>query len=880
MRDPLLPTRTRERIVADNQAELEGWIDERVSELTACGMRADAARRLAVEEFGDLDASTRYAEQQDVAADRRIRITLWLEELASDLRIALRTLARTPTVSAVVLLTFALGVGATTAVFSVVHAMLLRPLPYGGEERLVYLPALDSGVIRPGFGGGRHSASALVALRERTNAFSDVAGVTMGNAVLLGRGAPEPLRLGSFTHNAFDVLQARAALGRTFTATDAGSDVGVVLLDPLWRRLGADSSIVGRTIDLDTGRRQVIGVMPPDFRVPTYEQVELIEPQPLTRILANPNTAHVRFLRLFARVKPPSSTSDAQGDVDGAMRALRGELPQSFDGVDTRVVPIRMAVAGDARPRLLVLMGAALFVLGLACANVGGILLSRAVARRHELAVRVALGAGRRRLIRQFVAEGAAIAVLGAALGLVVAQLGIVFLRQLGEAALPAGTAFTLEPRVVSFAAGAAFLAAFASSLLPALGATRAIGTALRRDAGRTSQSRATRHLRLGLIAGQLVVSVVLLVGAGLFLRTVHRLSVLDLGYATDRALTFRTQFTRPKSNAEQDALYAALHAELRAIPGVTSVGLGNVPTTGQSSLTAVTIEGRPVGTAGQPDVRYTPASNDYFATLGIPVRRGRVFTDDDRDGAPWVVVISEGLARKLWRGADPIGARVRVAPDKPWGTVIGIVGDVRMGGLGEPQPSIYTSQRQDHWPGGRSVVLRTSSDPVALTAAVRNAVTRVDRTLVIAGLRTLEEVRATTPAIAERHMQMRLMVVFAVIALLVSAIGVYGVSAYATEARYREFGIRMALGAPRSRIVWLVVRGGAGIGALGVLIGVPLAWLLSSSNRDMLYDVTPFDALTAGVVAGALLVVVVVAALIPARRATLIDPATTMRAE
>jgi putative ABC transport system permease protein len=880
MRDPLLPTRTRERIIADNQAELEGWIDERASELTARGLPPDDARRLALAEFGDIDASARYAEQQDVSADRHTRATLWLDELASDLRIALRTLARTPTVTAVVLLTFALGIGATTAVFSVVQAMLLRPLPYGGEARLVYLPALDSGVIRPGLGGGRHSATALVELRERTTAFVGLAGVTMGNVMLLGRGAPEQLRIGSLTPNAFDVLQARAAIGRTFAAGDVSSEDGVVLLDPLWRRLGADSSIVGRPIELDIGSRLVIGVMPPGFRVPTYEQAELVAPQALTRILANPNSSQVRFLRLFGRLKPAVSTPDAQADVDRAMRALRAELPQTFDGIDTRVVPIRAAVAGDARPRLLVLMGAAVFVLGLACANVAGILLSRAIARRHELAVRVALGAGRRRLIRQFVAEGAAIAVFGAALGLIVAQLGIVFLRRLGETALPAGTVFALEPRVVSFAVGAAIIAAFVSSLLPALGGTRAIGSALRRDAGRSSQSRATRRLRLGLVAGQLVVSVVLLVGAGLFLRTVHRLSVVDLGYATDRALTFRPQFTRPKSNAEQDAFYAALYAELRAIPGVTSVGGGNVPTTGQSSLTGLAIEGRPVETGRPPDVRYTPASDDYFATLGIPIRRGRVFNDGDRDGAPWVAVVSERLVRQLWPGSDPIGARVRVEPDKPWATIVGVVGDVRMGGADAPQPSIYTSQRQDHWPGAGPVVVRTSGDAVAVMGAVRDAVMRVERNVVITGLRTLDDVRRSTPAIAERHMQTRLMVVFAVIAVVVSAIGVYGVSAYATEARSREFGIRMALGASRRGVLWLVVRDGASTGALGVIVGVPLAWLLASRMRDMLYEVTPFDAVTAGVVVGVLVLVVVASALVPARRATLIDPATTMRSE
>ena len=881
--DPIIATRSRQRIASENRAELDGWIDERVAQLVKEGAQPDDARQHALAEFGDIAAAERYARQQDVAADRRVRATFWIEEILSDLRIALRTLARTPSVTAVVLLTFALGVGATTAVFSVVHAMLLRALPYGNEESLVWLPAVDNGVIRPGLGGGRHSAAALMALRERTTSFNGLAAITMGNTTLTLNDEREQVWIGSMTPDAFDVLQARTAIGRTFIASDvseSGSDV-VVLLDALWRRrFGADSSIVGRTIELDGEPQRVIGIMPPAFRLPTYEQAELLAPQIIADMLRNPNRAQVRAFRLFGRMKPSVSTQIAQADIDRAMSTMRSESPTAYVGLDARVMPIRTAVAGDARPRLLVLMGAAGFVLLITCANVAGVLLSRAIARRHELSVRVALGAGKRRLVRQFLAEGAVLAIAGALLGVTVAQLGIVALRGLAATALPAGTVFALEPNVLLFGIAAAIAGAFASSLVPAFGATRVSGSALRRDAGHASASRSNRRLRIGLVAAQLAVSVVLLVGAGLFLRVLHGLSALDLGYRTEGALTFRPRFTKPQSNAEQDAYYASLYAQLRAIPGIISVGGGNIPTTGQSSVVGLAIEGRPVENRRLPDVRYTPASDDYFSTLGVPIIRGRAFNAQDRDGAPSVAVVSAGLAKQLWPGGDPIGARVRPEADKPWSTVIGIVGDVRMGGADTAQPSVYTSQRQDHWPGAGAVVVRTDGDPSALIPSVRQAVKRVDPTLVITDMKTLEDFRRSTPAIAERHMLLQLILVFALVALAVSAIGVYGVSAYATEARRREFGIRMALGASGRGVLWLALRDGANVAILGALLGVPLALLLASSIRNLLYAVTPFDPLTVLAVLAALFAVVFAASLVPARRATLIDPAGTMRTD
>jgi putative ABC transport system permease protein len=882
MHDPILPTRSRRRIADDNRAELEGWIDERTDELVANGIPREAARQHAREEFGDLDTARRYAERQDAAANRRIRVSLWVDDLASDLRIAARTLARSPAVTAVILLTFALGIGATTAVFSVVHALLLRALPYGNEASLVQLQPVENGVLKP---TARLGAIALVRLREQTTSFTGIAAVEAGNSIVTGNGEPEQVPLGSITPNGFSVLQSRVAIGRTFSADDESGPESrvVVLFDSFWRRrFNGDSSILGKTIEISGVRNQVIGVMAPSFRLPTYELAELVLPRTLSGLLADPNNAQVRAFRLFARLKPGVSISAAQADVDRAMRALRSEFPRSFTGIESRLVPIRTAVAGEVRTRLLVLMGAATFVLLIACANVAGILLSRGVARRHELAVRVALGAGRPRLIRQFLAEGAVLATAGAMLGLAAAQLGVVALRRIAPATLPAGTRFSLEPWVLAFAIGVAIAGACASSLVPALGATRSIGVALRSEGGggRSSASRANRRVRLGLVAGQLAVSFVLLVGAGLFLRTLQRLWNLDLGYATEHAATFRPRFARPKSKSELDVFYASLYAQLGALPGVIRVGGGNVPMSDQGTAAGLEIEGRPVGSGRLPDVRYAPASDDYFAALGIPILSGRVFTPADRDGAPGVAVISASLAKALWPNGGVIGARVRVEPTKPWITIVGIVGDVRMGGAGAPLPSIYTSQRQDYWPAASAIVVRAAGDPARLVAGIRQVVMRVDPAMVITGLRTLENFRQGTDAIAQRRLLMQLISVFALVALAVSAIGVYGVSTYATQARRREFGIRMALGASSQGVLWLALRDGAHVASIGALAGLPLAWIVASRLRQQFYAVDPFDPLTVGAVLITLLVVVLAAALVPARRATMIDPASTMRTE
>jgi predicted permease len=621
--------------------------------------------------------------------------------------------------------------------------------------------------------------------------------------------------------------------------------------------------------------------MQPGFRVPTYEAAEFLTPAVNRRVMPSPaylDAWQVRISRVFGRLKPGVSREAAEADVRRAMREVQSEFPRTHAGVEARLFAIRSALTGNAKPRLLVLLGAATFVLLIACANIAGILLARAMARRHELAVRVVLGAGRRRLARQFLAEGVVLAIVGAVLGLAFAQIGIVALRKIASTSLPIGTTFALESRVLVFAIGMAVLAAVSTSLVPALGATRVNGVALRHEP-RMTDSHTSRRLRLGLVSAQLAIAVVLLVGAGLFVRTMRGLAAIDLGYSTERIITFRPRFARPMSDAEQDAYYESLFARLRAIPGVQSVGAGHVPTSGDFTVTPVQLDGVEV-TDRRLDVRFTPASDEYFITLGIPVVRGRTFNPDDHSRAPWAVVVSNGLAKRLRASGDVIGMRIKPSPDKPWATIVGVVGDVMSGAADRPMPTVYTSFRQDHWPMSVAIEVRTSSVSGALFPAIREALKRVDPTLIVTGLRTLTDVRNSTPAIAERRLQMQLMLIFSLIALVVSAIGVYGVNAYAMEARRREFGIRLALGASTHDVLRTALRDGARVAATGALLGFPLALLVAARLRDHLFAVAPFDPITLSTVLGVLSIVVTVASLVPARRATLVDPVAAMRSE
>jgi putative ABC transport system permease protein len=647
-------------------------------------------------------------------------------------------------------------------------------------------------------------------------------------------------------------------------------------------RMG-DPRTVGRDVQFNGVRCTIVGILPPDFAWPDYE-ADVWAPLDLTPVLADANRARkFHFLGAFGRVRPGVAIDAVSGDLRRVTMQLEREHPESNTGILAHPVPVRDAIVGDVRPALLVLMAAAALVLLIACANVAGILLSRTIARRQELAIRAALGAGRGRLARQLLAESLMLAALGGGLAIPLAYWGTDALVAVAGNALPRLGPVRVDGGVLLFAVTATLASGVLFGVVPAVVGTRtALHDALRED-GRGSTGGAVRlRLRRTLVTGQMALAVMLMVGAGLLVKSLMHLRRVELGFDASRLITFEVVLAGPKYDTpeKQDAFYAALLPRLRALPGALSAAAGgSIPLAGGSSA-SLAIRGRDVPEGQLPEVGYTPVSDDYFRTLRIPLLRGRAFDERERNGGPGAVVLSESAARKHWGAGDPVGAQVRLGPDpsEPWNTVVGVVGDVRQDGVAaEPRPTVYVSQRQDHWGGGR-IIVRAAGDPTTLIGAIRREVRRVDPALPLAVVRTMDEMVAGD--LATTRLPMLLMSAFAALALLLAAIGVYGVMAYAVAARTREFGIRMALGGLPSSVLGLVLRDGVVVSLTGTILGVAAAAAASGLLRRLLYGVEPLDAPTFAAAALALAAVMLGACYVPARRATRVDPMVALRAD
>ena len=696
-----------------------------------------------------------------------------------------------------------------------------------------------------------------------------------------------PLRLNGMRvdANVFTVLGARPHLGRTFVVGEdsAGVNPTILLSYAVWRRVfGGDSAIVGKAIDLSGRQRTVIGVMGPSFFFPTRAEAEFFIPLDLTPMLRDVNRARkFHNLGFVGRLRPGATLAQARSDLTGIMRQLERDYPESNSNKSVNPVGMREAVVGDTRPALLVLLGASLLVLLIACANVAGMLLSRAVSRRQELAVRAALGAGRGRLVRQMLTESVVLALCGGAAGLSLALVGTRALVATAGDMLPAAGQVAVDGTVlvttlvVTIACGVIF------GLVPALAASRGMHGALKDATRGTSGGVGRYRLRSALVTGQLALAVVLLVGAGLLVRSLARLQNNDLGYSVESVLTFEVNLVgeRYATTEGQDQFYDALYSRIAALPGVVGVGAaGNLPIRG-GSMASLAIDGRELPKGKLPEIGYQPVSDDLFKTMGIPLKQGRTFGPGDHNSAPGVAILSELLARTFWPNESPIGARIRLGPDpsQPWTEVIGVVGDVRMGVDGDMRGTAYVSMRQDHW-GGAAIAVRTTGDPAALLPAVRREMKAIDPTLPVADPATMKEVRSRR--LSDRRLPMQLMAVFALLALTLAAVGVYGVMAYSVAARTREIGVRIALGAQPRAVFGMIVRQGLGAAVVGLVLGLAGAVALGGVLTKLLFGVSPTDAPTFIGVAAILLCVTLAACLIPARRAVRVDPLEALRSE
>ena len=869
----------------DVDDELQFHLESRVQELVATGRSRDEAEREAAREFGDLRA----ARAELTAIDRgRLRRAGWAEAWGSwwqDLRFAVRALRRQPGFSAAVLLTLALGVGATGAVFTVADAALLRPLPYAQPDALVHLWRTHTEAPDA---KGDFSYPDLLDLRERAGSLAGLAGYHSNRIVLSEGDRPQVLWTGKTSANFFAVLGVRPALGRLFAAGEdaVGAPRVAVLSHALWtRRFAADSGVVGRPVQLDGASYLVLGVLPADFQFAPVGAADVWVP--FDRPADWRERRSMSWFRVVARLKSGVTPVVAGRELDGLAATLSREHPRENAESGMRLVPLGDEVTGSVRPLLLTLLGASALVLVVALANVANLLLVRGTARAKELGVRAALGAGRGRLVRQLLTESVLIALLGGALGLVLAGLGVRALlaaippeRLRGMpylAELGLGWRLLACTLLVSVVAGVLF------GLIPAARVLRPrLADALRQGARGSSEGGSGGRLRDALVAAELGLTVVLLTGAVLFGRSLVRVFAVDPGFRAERVATAlvplpRAAYTSREARAQ---FFVQLEERARALPGVESVGLTTKLPLDPGNSTSYRVVGAPEPAPGHaPEASFRSVNGDYFRTLGIPLVRGTTFSGRRDSLAAREVIVSAALAREAFGAEDPIGRQLETGVAGR-ASIVGIVGDVAIGRLEDAaRPTFYVPYTQAPDVSMR-IAVRTRGDVASVGEAVRRVVQEIDPEVALYQVYTMESLTRQSESVFLRRFPLLLLGAFAVTALLLAVVGTYGVVSYAVAQRVRELGIRIALGASTRSVMTLVVGHVAAIAAVGIGAGLALAVALSRYAEGMLYGVRATDPVTYAGVAALLALVAAAAAAVPARRASRVDPVTALRAD
>jgi putative ABC transport system permease protein len=805
-----------------------------------------------------------------------------MDHLRQDTHYALRRLFKAPGFTLVAVITLALGIGANSAIFSVVNGILLKPLPYPEPDRLVGVYHVTEG-HRAVMSGPNFTD-----ISRMTTSFENAAAISTTRMILTGEGEPTRLAVAEVSASLFNVLRVRPALGRSFNADEntPGRTHVVILSDGVWQqRFGSDPKVIGRQIRLDGVSREVIGVMPRGFAYPSDRQAWL--PIDYDESFVTKQRG-AWFLSVVARLKPGVTPQQAAAEVETHGRNLAKQYPDANSEIGMTAYPLLEAMVGDIRRSVMILLGAVGFVLLIACTNVANLLLARSAARGSEMAVRTALGAGRGRLVAQLLTESVLLSLCGAAVGLLLAVWGVELLTNLKPAGIPRLDNVRVDGPVILFTILVALVTGVIFGLVPAFTATRGLTGSLKEGGRGAVTSRGGTRVRGVLVVTELALAVMLLAGAGLLMRSFTKLQAVDPGFKPEQALTF--ELTLPDARYEEDApriaFYDQLLPRLRNLPGVRAASaVMGLPLSGLDIIISFQVSGRPpVPPAQQPAMQVRVATPDYFSTVGIPLKRGRAFTEDDKAGAPRVVLITESAARQYFPGEDPIGKTITLGwgrgPGKPraGGEVVGIVGDVKDAGLNEPNPpQIYMPLRQ--WPVSfMTVVLKTSVPPTSLADAVRSEVYAIDSNLPLSNVSTLDAVVAKS--ISQQRFYMLLLSIFASVALVLAAIGIFGVLSYAVSQRTREIGIRMALGAQGRTVIGLIVRQAMILVVSGVTAGTIAALFLSQTMSRMLFNVTPTDPATFAAVAGVLVGVALFASYLPARRATRVDPIVALRAE
>jgi putative ABC transport system permease protein len=808
--------------------------------------------------------------------------------LLQDLRYGTRMLMKNPAFTLVAVLALTLGIGADTAIFSVVNAVLLRPLPYDQSENLVFLtersPVLEGmSVAYPNF----------LDWREQNNAFESIGVFRRSDYNLTGGGEPERIVAGQVSADLFRVLRVNAARGRIFDNDEdkPGSPLVVVLSHALWqRRLGGDPNIIGQTLTLNGRDFTVIGIMPPSFQFPS--RVEMWTP--VGQLAKDPgweSRGNHPGLYAMARLKPGVTVQQARDDMEIVAANLEKQYPDSNTGNRASLTPALENVVGSIRTALLVLLSAVGFVLLIACANVANLLLARASNRQKEMAIRTALGASRTRIVRQLLTESLILSFAGGAFGILLALWGVQLIIAVSPDSIPRFREIGLDARVLLFTMGVSLLTGIIFGLAPALQSSKPDLNETLKEAGRGSTGR--RHImRSILVVSEVALTLVLLIGAGLMIRSFYHLQRVDPGFSADNLLTFNVSLPQKKYPDPQQRInfYQQLLQNLTALPGVQSVGMATgLPLGNNGWQSGFWIEGRPEPPQGQrPLTEVALVGPGYFKAMQIPLLRGRDFNDQDVMAAPpdpkhpefrrpTVTVIDEEFARRYWPDEDPLGQQITF-----WGgkvTVVGIVRRVKMEGLNTDSNRVQSYYPFNQNPSGSmSVVVRTIGDPTGLSNAVRQQVLAIDPDQPIYSVQTMGQI--WTDSIAPDRLFLMLLGTFATVALILAAVGIYGVMAYSVTQRTHEIGIRMALGAAQSNVLGMVIRQGMKLALAGLGLGLVGAWLVTRTMSSLLFGVSATDPLTFVVISLALAGVALGACFLPARRATKVDPMIALRYE
>jgi putative ABC transport system permease protein len=809
-------------------------------------------------------------------------VTAGIDFLLQDARYGLRTLGKNPGFTVAAVLTLAIGIGGSSAIFSVVEAVILRPLPYHEPQRL--------GVLADGM-----TATDFDALKADTTSFDDLAvyyrsgGRTL--VTLTAPGEPEPVQGGFVSASFFPIMGIAPMAGRWFRSDEETRRDGVILLaHSLWmRRFGGDRNAIGKTLQIDGVDRQVIGIMPPAFQFPARD-IQFWAPITTNRFWSehvpfDPNLNRNAYARWNAvgRLKGSITLEQAQTEMNVLNARLERAAPDRNRTPSLHVEPMRPDVNGDTRTALYVLFGAVLCLLSIACSNVANLLLARGASRERELALRTALGAGRGRLVRQLLAESAVLAVLATALGLILAAFGVPALIRFGPSDIPRLNQAVIDARVLIFTVVVSGGAAVVCGLVPSWKASR-VGPndALKTSARGTSSAYAEQRARTVFVVLVCALSVVLLTSAGLLTRSFMAATAVDPGFTAEHVVTLRVTLPGGAPAARRSALDADTLARVSAIPGVQSVGaISSLFETPPGSFGLRSVDGQPP----EPKTNWTPLAwntvrGDYFQAMGAPILRGRSFSDRDDAGSPLVAVVDETLARRYWPGQDPIGKRfkgfdARRANDE-WLTVIGVARDMRRHGV-ERQPAGHVYEWYKQTPGNATpdLIVRTAGDPGALPSTIRAVVRNVDGAAILSPATTLEQ--RLSDQLSARRFQTWLLGLFSIVALLLAALGVYAMSHYAVVQRRREIGIRMALGAQSAAVMRMVIGRGVWLAGIGVAIGLAGAGWTTRLLSSLLFGVKPFDPITFATVSVVLLVAAALASSIPAWRAVRVDPLTTL---